>query len=59
VAPAVVSLACTDRPDGGPAVYEGSFHCERNGRYGFTVRVLPSHPGLSAPVELGRIAWAR
>ncbi len=59
VTPAVVPLACTDRPDGGPAVYEGSFHCERNGRYGFTVRVLPSHPGLSAPVELGRIAWAR
>jgi starch phosphorylase len=53
-----VPLSCTHRLDGGTAVYEGSFDCARNGRYGFTVRVLPSHPGMATPVELGRIAWA-
>jgi len=44
---------------GGTATrYDGTFTCERAGRYGFTVRVVPAHPGLASPVELGRIAWA-
>jgi glycogen phosphorylase len=38
--------------------YEGSFPNERAGRVGITVRVVPSHPLLATPVELGRIAWA-
>jgi starch phosphorylase len=38
--------------------YRGSFGCEQAGRYGFTVRVVPAHPNLVSPVELGRIAWA-
>ena len=38
--------------------YEGSFTCEMAGRYGYAVRVVPSHPHLSSFVELGLIAWA-
>ncbi len=38
--------------------YEGSFTCDRAGRYGFTVRVVPAHPDLSTFAELGRVAWA-
>jgi glycogen phosphorylase len=38
--------------------YKGEFACGHTGRYGFTVRVLPAHPDLATPVELGRIAWA-
>jgi len=38
--------------------YEGAFTCERAGRYGFTVRVVPAHPDLSTYAELGRVAWA-
>src|SRR3954452_19127478 len=38
--------------------YHGAFSCERAGRYGFTVRVVPAHGDLVSPVELGRIAWA-
>jgi len=38
--------------------YEGTFTCERAGRYGFTVRVVPSHPHLSTFAEMGRVAWA-
>ena len=38
--------------------YRGSFSCGRAGRYGFTVRVVPSHPDLITPIELGRVAWA-
>ncbi|MCU1351523.1 MAG: alpha-glucan phosphorylase [Acidimicrobiales bacterium] len=41
-----------------PARYRGEVPLERPGRYGFTVRVVPNHPDLVTPVELGRIAWA-
>ncbi|MEJ7585561.1 MAG: hypothetical protein WKF43_16110 [Acidimicrobiales bacterium] len=38
--------------------WAASFACRRAGRYGFTVRIVPRHPDLSNPVELGCIAWA-
>ena len=38
--------------------YSGSFSCEQAGRYGFTVRVVPSHPDLRTFAELGCVAWA-
>ncbi|HTC80797.1 MAG TPA: DUF3417 domain-containing protein, partial [Acidimicrobiia bacterium] len=38
--------------------YSGSFPCERAGRYGFTVRVVPSHPDLRTFAEMGCVAWA-
>ena len=53
----VVRLA----PAGAPAGqyrYEGSFTCDQSGRHGYTVRIVPSHPDLVNPVELGCIAWA-
>jgi starch phosphorylase len=31
---------------------------DRSGSYGFTVRVVPSHPDLPSPTVLGRVAWA-
>ncbi len=43
---------------GGTVRYRGDLACAQAGRYGFTVRVVPSHPNLVTPVELGRIAWA-
>jgi len=38
--------------------YEGSFACERPGRYGYALRVIPFHPDLLTFAEVGRIAWA-
>ena len=38
--------------------YEGRFTCDQAGRHGYTVRVVPAHPDLSNPVDLGCIAWA-
>ena len=38
--------------------FSGTFRCEHPGRYGFTVRVVPNHPDLVSPVELGLVAWA-
>jgi starch phosphorylase len=38
--------------------YSGSFGCDMAGRYGFTVRVVPSHEDLRTFAELGCVAWA-
>ena len=56
--PQAVALHHTGTGDDGSACYEGSFPCASAGRYGFTVRVLPFHPALATPFELGLIAFA-
>jgi starch phosphorylase len=38
--------------------YEGSVPLERTGAFGYTVRVLPDHPLLATPAELGVVAVA-
>jgi starch phosphorylase len=38
--------------------FRGSFVCEVAGRYGFSLRVVPSHPNLASFAELGKITWA-
>ena len=55
----VVNLALAglgDQP--GQYQFTGSFTCERAGRYGLAVRVVPSHPDLIIPAEMGCVAWA-
>ncbi|MGA3218794.1 MAG: alpha-glucan family phosphorylase [Acidimicrobiales bacterium] len=42
----------------GTTLWRGSFVCDVAGRHGFTVRVVPSHPDLPVPVEMGCVAWA-
>ncbi|WP_031068245.1 alpha-glucan family phosphorylase [Streptomyces sp. NRRL WC-3742] len=49
------------KPVGGPDLdgrtrYEGSLELDRTGPFGYTVRVLPSHPRLASPAELGLVA---
>jgi starch phosphorylase len=44
--------------DEGDYRYEGAFSCSQAGRYGFTVRVVPSHPDLATPAETGCVTWA-
>ena len=44
--------------DGTTWCYKGSFSCERPGRYGYALRVVPSHPDLLTFAEVGRVAWA-
>ena len=55
--PSIVEMTPTAN-GGGVHVYGGEFTCERAGRYGFTVRIVPSHNDLLASCELGVIAWA-
>jgi starch phosphorylase len=54
--PSILSMTLSEA--GTTYRYEGSFTCDRAGRYGFTVRVVPAHPDLSTFAELGRVAWA-
>jgi starch phosphorylase len=49
-------LGETDRS--GPYRYQGSFVCNRSGRHGYTVRIVPAHADLAQPLEMGCIAWA-
>ena len=56
--PTVVTMAAGWAKAGSNRRYRGRFACEQAGRYGFTVRIVPAHPLLTSPVELGRIAWA-
>jgi starch phosphorylase len=55
--PTVVAMSATSS-EGPNLRYRGSFACGPAGRYGFTVRVVPSNGDIADPVELGRIAWA-
>ncbi|MHB8340486.1 MAG: alpha-glucan family phosphorylase [Mycobacteriales bacterium] len=57
VHPRTVGLAWIGEVDGQHR-YEGSLPLERTGPFGYTVRVLPSHPLLARPAELGRVAMA-
>jgi starch phosphorylase len=48
----------TDDLGSGRYRYQGTFTCERAGRYGIAVRVVPSHPDLAVPAEMGCVTWA-
>lgn len=39
--------------------FEGSMPCTQTGRQGVTVRILPKHPDLTNPCELGLILWEK
>ncbi|MES9525406.1 glycosyltransferase family 1 protein [Streptomyces capoamus] len=53
----VVPLKPTGAPDlEGRLLYEGPLSLDRTGPYGYTVRILPSHPRLASAAELGLLA---
>ena len=56
--PTIVTMTAAGDGSSGNLRYRGTFSCARAGRYGFTVRVVPHHPDVVTPVELGRVAWA-
>ncbi len=53
----IVPMIPAGKADDGHLRYAGNFTCEQAGRYGATVRIVPAHPDLSTPLELGRVAW--
>ncbi|WNI18187.1 glycosyltransferase family 1 protein [Actinacidiphila sp. ITFR-21] len=55
--PDALSLKAAGRVDeAGRYSYEGQLALDRTGAFGYTVRVLPSHPLLATPAELGLVA---
>jgi glycogen phosphorylase len=57
-APSSVSLKPVARADvAGQCSFEGPLTLDRIGAFGYTVRVLPSHPLLATPAELGLVAF--
>jgi starch phosphorylase len=56
--PTITMMTPVAENGSGSLRYHGEFSCDTAGRYGFTVRVVPSHPDLITSVELGRVAWA-
>jgi starch phosphorylase len=44
--------------DKGVYEYRGELECTLSGRQGYTVRVLPKHPGLTHPYLPGLVRWA-
>ena len=37
--------------------FSGEVPCPRSGKQGYTVRILPHHPNLAHPWDLGLVAW--
>jgi glycogen phosphorylase len=54
--PAFADLELEGEPSDGSARYAGQAELTRPGPFGYTVRVLPSHPLLAAPAEMGLVA---
>lgn len=53
-----LSLAHAESLEDGRHAYAGELALGRTGAIGYTVRVLPRHPGLATPAELGLVANA-
>ena len=53
----IVELA-NDLADGQRYGFEGAAEMGRTGSFGWTVRVLPRHPGMATPAELGLVVNA-
>ena len=51
-----MELVAADEEDG-LHHYAGTFTCQRTGRHGYTVRVVPKHPDLMVPAEMGCVTW--
>jgi glycogen phosphorylase len=56
--PAVTTLTQASQNGDGSYLYRGSVPASESGAYGFSVRVLPTHPHLQQEHELRLITWS-
>ena len=54
----VESLDHVESYEDGRHQFAGDLRCARTGSFGYTVRVLPKHPGLASTSALGLVANA-
>ncbi|GGQ02388.1 alpha-glucan family phosphorylase [Streptosporangium pseudovulgare] len=55
VRPAYTTLALESDGDDGRAVFAGTVPLDRTGSFGYSVRVVPDHPLMDTPAELGLV----
>lgn len=53
----VVPMTCQEQAGDGCYIYTGEVRYGSSGLQGFAVRLLPHHPDLANPLELGLIHW--
>jgi starch phosphorylase len=58
VTTSIADLGLAESYEAGRHRFEGRLVLDRPGPFGYTVRVLPRHPGLASPAELGLVALA-
>ncbi len=58
VEPRTTVLELAESYEGGRHRFEGRLELGTPGPFGYTVRVLPHHPGLASPAELGLVSLA-
>jgi glycogen phosphorylase len=56
--PTVTVLNASGRNGDGSYIYQGSVPASESGAYGFSVRVVPTHPNMMQAHELRLIAWS-
>ncbi|MCZ4500608.1 MAG: glycogen phosphorylase [Marmoricola sp.] len=56
--PVLTALDLSATYEGGRHQFSARLELDRPGPFGYTVRVLPSHPALASPAELGLVALA-
>ena len=54
----VTSELLSVRFDGGVHIFKGDVECSGTGRFGYTVRIMPSRKRLENPFVMGLVAWA-
>jgi glycogen phosphorylase len=55
--PRSTSLTAAEAYEGGRHRYAGDLVLDRTGPFGYSVRVLPKHPLLASPAEMGLVVW--
>jgi starch phosphorylase len=56
--PAITALDQASRNGDGSYIYRGSVPASESGAYGFSIRVIPTHPHLQQDHELRLITWS-
>ena len=56
--PAVTILNPSGRNGDGSYIYQGAVPASESGAYGFSVRVVPTHPNMMQAHELRLITWS-
>jgi starch phosphorylase len=53
-----VQMQAVDSDGNGNHHFEGEIPCVETGKYGFTIRIMPSHEKMETPYTTGLVIWA-